>query len=415
MSRVLAELLGESESVLKDMIHRLETQSEHPNVDVKLSAEIVNKVAIKIKELGLDPIDTNGPELFNGLQTLVKKHDEFLVKAIGGSDPANIADLLPKIVSTIKKLPINQNCWLLKHSSAKKLLKDTPPKKLMKFMGYRSIDSMLKRENADLLFIGVRLVESQTWLKRFIAGYKTLKSSDFETRKIKIIVLTEDKWSKPAKDFIGNKHHNIAHLKEMGVIGILPLPINRLQGISIVILPLLIHYVNEIRLYSAYFKMQQVKPNFASILIDSLLNDSKTGLMIGGEQVHWRAMQKHFGRSDSSTHPQVFEPHLQPEDLSWKSAEEVIYKLEPALKFWEGLDFVAALRAGVPVPLGLMDNAVSNCNNLAYGKHSIQNFQNSLRTEIFVRYLGQKPLEEQIIRQLDESVPDSELVFAEGF
>ncbi len=410
MSRMLSELLAAQEPSFTNMLQRLESESGHPDIDVRLSADIAKNVRAKIRQLGLDPADTNGQELYSALQSLVKKHDEFLAKAVGGNDPADITDLIPRLIATAKKLPIIKSSWVLKHSTAKRLLKATPPKKVMKHLGYRSIDSMLKRENIDELYASLRFAESPSWLSRFIASYKNLRPSDFETRDISIIAMPGKRWGKLSQDFVYSHHHNVASLKEMGIIAVLPMPIDRLQGISITVLPLLVHYINELRLYSAFFKLQQVKPHFATILINTLTRDPNDTASIAGQPVHWRVIQRHFGKLDKSRHPEVFEPHVQPDDLTWKSAEDVLYNLEPALKFWEDLDYIAIMHEGRPVSFGLRDNAVSYCNGLPYGQQSIQNFQDALSSEIFVRYLGQESIEEQVIKQLDSGIADPKLM-----
>ena len=68
-----------------------------------------------------------------------------------------------------------------------------------------------------------------------------------------------------AEEFVRKKRHNITHLKELGVILMLPTSLEKLPGITITAMPLLFHYINEIRLYSAFFKLQQVKPNFGKM------------------------------------------------------------------------------------------------------------------------------------------------------
>ncbi len=406
MSRVLSEFLGASEPMFTNLLKRLETESGHPNTDVRLIADISKNTYRKIRELGLDPNDTNGLELYHALQDLMKKHDEFIVKAIGGSDALDTKDLIPRIVKRAKTLPVPKTCWAIKHSSAKRLLKSMPPKKVMKLLGYRSIDSMLKREKIDEIYAAIRFVESSSWLNRFINTYKKLKPTDFETRKIAIIEMPAKRWAVSAEDFIYNKHHNVVALKEMGIVAVLPLSLDKLRGSSLTTLLLIVHYINEIRLYSAYFKLQQVKPNFANTLANTLIKDPKHMFTIAGQPLHWRAIQQHYGKESKAKHPEIFEPHVQPEDLEWKSAGEVLYKIEPALKFWEGLDYSALISNRGIVPLGLMDNAVNFCNELEYGNHSVGYFQSNLWNELLARYLGEKELEEQFIKQLDNEVSE---------
>lgn len=53
------------------------------------------------------------------------------------------------------------------------MLKLTPPRKVMRQLGYRSIDSMLKRESIYELYVAMRFVESQEWLQAFTKNTNT--------------------------------------------------------------------------------------------------------------------------------------------------------------------------------------------------------------------------------------------------
>ena len=385
-------------------LNRLEIASGSPDVDVRLTADIATKVRQKTKELGLDPNDTTGKELYHGLQALVKKHDEFLCAALGGSDPQDVNDLLPRIIEKVKRLPQTERCWALKPSVAKKLLKETPPKKVMKQLGYRSIESMLKRESIDELFGAIRFLESSNWVEHFIGTFRRLRPGDFETSPIRIVQLSTERWGHAPEQFATQSHGNIAYVRELGAVVVLPLPVDRMRGVCITMLPLLLYAVNEIRIFSAYFKLQQVKPDFAKLVVTTLLNQPEPAFELAGQQLHWRVIQRYYGSQPARKHPQVFEPHVQPEDLQWRQAEALLYRIEPALKFWENLDYVGALDADKAVSFNLLDNAVSYCNDLPFAQRFNHYFRESLWSELFGRYIGQKSLENQLLEQLDEAI-----------
>ena len=246
----------------------------------------------------------------------------------------------------------------------------------------------------------------------FIKSYKHLSSSDFEKRDIEIIMLDAKRWGNMTRAFVEEKHHNITHLKELGVIYILPLPLSKMQGITITTLALLIHYINEIRLYSAYFKFQQVQPNFGHIVTDTLISDPAHHAVMAGTHIHWRVLQRYYSRLKDGQHPEMFEPHVQSEDLHWRKAEEVLYRIEPALKFWEDMDYVGQMYDGQPVSFSLMDNVLSYCNSLEYDSRITFHFQGSLWNELMARYLGQENLQRQVLKQLDNDMLEPELLLA---
>lgn len=386
-------------------LQQLEAVSGNPAVDIRLTAEIVGKVRLKTQELGLDPDDTTGKELYYAMLSLIEKQDLHLVKQIGGSDPEDIAGLMPLIKKAWQKVDTPKSCWVLKHSVAKQMLKKTPPKAVMKHLGYRSIDSMLKRESIGELYGALRFAEDPKWLNSFNEQYKKLKPTDFETRTIEVITMPADRWSDLAAPFIHKKRHNITHLKELGVILMLPIkPDAGLRGITIFTLPLLFHYLNEIRLYSAFFKLQQVKPHFGTIIAQTLIAEPPAAAVLAGQHIHWRVIQRYFGKLETEKHPEIFEPHVQPEDLHWRRAESLLYEVDPELRFWQDIDYVGAMHDGRPVPFNLLDVAASYVNQSHYEDRAIYHFRESLWNEVFVRYMGQQVLEEQVLSQLDNSM-----------
>lgn len=407
MSKVLSQLLHAEEPAFSMALTQLERTSGHHSVDVRLIADITTRIRQKIRECGLDPNDTTDKELYHALQGIVKLHDQYLAKAIGTESTATLDTQLSAIARALKKLPIPKSCWVIKHSAAKKLLKALPPKKIMEVLHYQSVDSMLKRENIAEIFTAVRFMETDAWQRRLVKSYKKLRPSDFEIRDIEIIFLDRGKWGSAADSFCRIQRHNITHLKELGVVMILPLPVDRLRGVVITVMPLAIHYINEIRSYSSFFKLQQVLPTFSEVIIRTILDDPKSSVNVSGQDLHWRILQRHFADKKAGDHPELFEPHVQLEDLSWRKAEDILYTFEPALKFWEDLDYVATT-SDTPVSLSLMDNAVSYCNGLEYGEHSIGHFRESLWNEIYMRYLGQESIESLVISQLNDQITSVE-------
>lgn len=405
MSKMLSDLLGATEPMFSLALKQLENDSGNPSADVRLTAEIMGKIRLKTQELGLDPDDTTGKELYYGLLNLIEEQDKHLVKQIGGTDPNDAVALMPLMKKAWEAVDTPKSCWVLKHSVAKAMLKKTPPKAIMKHLGYRSIDSMLKRENLGEIYGALRFAEDPKWLNAFDETYKKLKPSDFETRDIEIVEMPLERWGDMSGAFIHKKKHNITHLKELGVILMLPVgPDTHLKGITIFALPLLFHYLCEIRLYSAFFKFKQMQPKFGEIVANTLIADTPQAAVMAGQTIHWRVIQRYFGRLENEYHPEIFEPHVQPEDLHWRRAEDLLYEVDPELGFWRDLDYVGVMHAGRPVTLNLLDIAASYVNDMPYHDRAIYHFRESLWNEVFVRYMGQKNLEQQVLQQLDNSL-----------
>lgn len=410
MSRIISELLAANEPSFSMAIQQLEKVSGKPGVDVRLTAEIIGQVIQKTNDLGLDSKDTTGNELYAALLNKFKSDDAHFASIIGGTDSENVAEMMPLLKKVAEQIEIPKNCWVLKKSVAKDFLKRTPPPNIMKLLGYKSVDSLIKNENIFEIYGALRFAEGPEWLNNFDKQYLTIKPSDFEQRKIQIIQMPRDRWLAISNDFVHKKRHNITHLKELGAIIMLPIEAEKMPGITLTVMLLLFHYINEIRLYSSFFKLQQVKPDFANIIIETLIADPPAAAIMSGQNIHWRVIQRYFGKLEDEYHPEIFEPHVQPEDLHWRKAENILYEIDSEMSWWRGLDYVAVMHQDRPVTFNLMDVALSYCNNTDYTKRAVFHFRESLWNELFMRYMGEKTLEKQVLQQLNNSMIAPELI-----
>lgn len=405
MSKLLRDLLAAQEPLFTQSLRELEYLTGRKGVDVKLTAEILEKTHAAIRSLGLDSADTTDKELFHALNHRVAEHNENLASSLGTSNNAKVRDLIPKLVEAAQNIKTPRRCWVLKKSVAKNLLREMPPKKMMKHLGYRSIESMFKNENFGELYSALRFSEGGKWLNEYNELFKKrVKATDFENRNIEIIVMDHDKWVDITEDFVKKKKHNITHTKELGTIIVVPMKHTHMRGLPLKTLPLLLHYTNEIRLYSAFFKLKSTLPNFGEIISETLIADTGTGATISNFHIHWRVIQRYFGKLGEQP-PEVFQPHVQPEDLHWRKAAELLYELSPELKFWEDLDYVGRVNNDAhPVAFNLFDVAFAYSNHETFESRYFYHMRESLWNEIFMRYMGEPTLKNQILEQLDNDM-----------
>jgi hypothetical protein len=404
VGQILRDLLDAEQPLFGLSLTQLEKASGHHGTDARLVGEMSEKMRRGIEAVGLDPSDTTGRELYSAQLAKIKADNDRVTKLIGGTDPDNVRQMVPLMVKAVENMDINREAWVLKRSVAKKLLKSMPPKQLMEHLGYRSVDSLLKNEPIDEIYTAIRFSEGPEWLNEYDELFKTITPSDFETRPISIVVMDHDKYVDLATHFVEKKLHNVTHTKEMGIIVVVPMHTDRMKGITLKTLPLLFHYLNEIRLYSAFFKLKQVKKNFGEIVVNTLIADLGTASSMAGQYVHWRVIQRYFGKLKDQDHPEAFEPHVQPEDLHWRRAEEMLAKLDPEMGFWQDMDYVGKMYDDKPITFNLMDVSLSYSNNESYETRLYYHFRESLWNEIFMRYMGHKNLEDQILNQLDNDM-----------
>jgi hypothetical protein len=401
----IGRFLQAKEPLFDHALHQLELLSHQKGVDIKLAAEIAETAAHRIKKLGLGQ-DATGAEIYAALIKRVGEHDDHLARAIGGTDPSNLTEMIPLIVKAAEAAPLPKDGWFLKHDKAKEMLRRMPPMAIMDRLGHHLVSRLLEEEDIYEIFLALRFVETPEFLNDFDRLYLDLTAADFEPRRIKVVQFSANKWGDVAEHFIQKKRHNITHSKEMGAIAVMPMRETHMTGVTLKVMPLLFHYFNEIRLYSSFFKLMQSKENFGAIVSDTLIADPAHVKITDGANIHWRVIQRYFGKLTNETHPEIFEPHLQPEDLHWRRAEEVLYDIDPELKFWEDLDFVAVLKGHAydVVTFNLMDISLGYSNGISYPERYLYHFREALWNEVFARYMGEKVLEEQLLEKLNNAI-----------
>lgn len=412
MSKLLRNLLAAQEPLFTQSLRELEWLTGRKGVDVKLTAEIIERTHAAIRSLGLDSNDTTDKELYHALEHRVKEHNQNLAKSLGSSDDAAVKAIVPRLVEVVEQTDIPRTCWVLKKSVAKDLLREMPPKAMMKHLGYRSLESMFKSENFAEIYTALRFSEGGEWLNQYNELFqKRVQPSDFETRQIELIIMDHDKWVDLTTEFVKKKKHNITHTKELGTIVVVPMQQTHMRGLSLKSLPLMIHYINEIRLYSSFFKLKSTAGNFGQTISQTLIADTGTGASISNFHIHWRVIQRYFGKLGGEP-PEVFQPHVQPEDLHWRRAAEVLYTISPELKFWEDLEYVGRFDTDThPVALNLYDVSFAYSNHESFETRYFYHMRESLWNEIFMRYMGEPELKRQILQQLDnDMIKPEELV-----
>jgi hypothetical protein len=194
MSRRIAQFVSESERTITHLIKELEAKNGYPSHDARHWAENAQKTRLKMIDLGLDPNDTTPQELYHALIAKFdqdrRRFEQFFDVTQAGFDQMSTTAV--KLVLTNLDLPEQ---WALKSKIAKQALKNNPPKKLIKHLGYRSLDSMLKRENIFELFIATQALESKSWHKDLSKYISSLDQTDYEMRPVKLVALNEEKWS----------------------------------------------------------------------------------------------------------------------------------------------------------------------------------------------------------------------------
>lgn len=402
MTRILAELLGAAPAAFRDGLHQLERASGHESTDVRLSADVVQVAQRKLRELGLDGHDTTARELYAALAARFAADEKRLFEKL--RHKYGEADDIEIVVSELRTVPIPKSCFALKSAAAKRLLRKVPPKKVMKQLGYRSLDSMLKHESVAHIYAACQLAESATWHKQFHEQYRHLSSSDFELRNMHISTPTAQRWQQLAQSVVAHKKHNVLSFKELGEVVLLPLPAQKPPAAALTSLLLALQAMNEIRAAATYLKLCQVKPDFGATVQTVVRDEPKLAANIFETPVSWQIIQRYYGRFANRFKAEIFEPHVQAEDLTWHSIEKVLAYIDERLDFWRHTAHLGLLHDHQPVSFNVIDVAVNYCNQLPFEKRVLQYYRQSLWHELVIRYLKHDNVEQSVVSGLQSDL-----------
>lgn len=194
MSKVIAQLLNEPERLVSRALAKVETKNSYPDHDVRLIAENIQKIRAKITELGMDPDDTTGPELYHALIAKFQKDSLALEESLNMRAAGfNLKSV--KAAALIKAVVELPDQWALKTTPTKNSLRAQPPKQLMKHLNYRSVESLLKRENLAEVVLAAAYTESAGWRKNWARQVSQQDSTAFELRPLNLASLIYERWA----------------------------------------------------------------------------------------------------------------------------------------------------------------------------------------------------------------------------
>ena len=410
MTRFLSESLQAPEPFFRQGLRRLEAANGNPNTDIRFSTEILHATQAKLKQLGLDPRDTTAEELYHALQQRIKADDARLTRTLRTRAATHVsaeADVVAGMIHVLKELPDSKRCFALKPSSLKTIIKQLPPKKAMKRLGYRSLDSFLKHETPVSVLAAAWLSEGTQWRQRLLERYKHLGPGDFEDRSIIMARPDSARWHELAESTVSQARHNILSFRELGALVFLPLPDDAPGGSTTASLALALHELNEIRASSTFLKLCQVRPDFGDLVQTVAADEPKLNSQMLDQPVPWHLVQRYYAQlTDRGQGDAAFEPHLRLDDMVWHPIEQTLSAIEPSFDFWRESGHLGLLHDRQPVSLNVVDAALNYCNQLPFERRMVNYFQRSLWHELLLRYLRHDSVEQTVTSQLEPQLAE---------
>jgi hypothetical protein len=397
MSNRLAELLREPQEAVDSIIQHLESLSGYESQDIRLLNQADLAVRAKTNQLGLDGNDSTAHEIYHSLLAKLANDSDSLSKSLD-LNSRSIADSAEGIVQLATTAIGNKEVWSLKQSRAKALLKSHPPKALMKALGYRSIDSMLKHENTAALYAALHLHMSHSWLDSFRHDHSKLKTLDFENRKLEIISPSNAKWQTMAQSPSG-----VTGVPQLGSVVVWPTSLLQ-HGNQLAVLVLTLKACESVSLSSLIARAQQVQSDFGDRLVSVWKNDLPHIAQVANQPLQWRTLLNFFASLPEHLHPEVLEPHILASNLHSISVEDSLAQIHPLLSWWKGNQFLLGGSERERVSFNIADVALSQLKGSAYKTRSVANARMALWDELISRYFQYPGVLQKIEAELEDNL-----------
>jgi len=404
----IAQLLRTPEEVISNLFNEMEKLTGKTGMAEKIYKENEEVVSRKLKELGIDQEKADAQYVEAEILKMAYKADETFFDFLGKPDFSKQSGC-DQMIGVLKNTANVKKGFFIKEEKLRSFLFLNPPKNILATLGYENVGAMLEKEDLYEIFAALRFVENERWLNEFFfRPYNDLTPDNFEEKDVQIRVLSE-KWGEIGAKFVGKKLHNISHLKEVGLVFIIPVKKENQVGQSLETFSLLLHYLHEINFYCRLFRKYAKQPNFGANLV-KLVSGEVSVSSLPTESVTWRVIQRYLGKNDPQD-PRLFEPHVNPETVHWLKAEKEMDDLavkNPQLKldFWRGVDdfvgdvFPAGRRGDELVSFDLLDNLISLTHG-GIGKY-LYHQQEALWNKIFIEFMGEEKLELLLIENIDK-------------
>jgi len=401
MAQILTELLGVDERKFKEYINRLEHVCMRPGVDIRLGAEVITRTRQKIRELDLDVDDTTSKELYFALRHRLVRDEKLLAKKLSlGADSKENELNLAKLANAAQKLSSREYALSLTAVGVKRILEAVPPKRTLKLLKYRSLQSVLKRHDSRLLYVLACAVENESWHSQIQARVRRLNAKDMQWQKMTCLVMPKQ-WYEKSLKFLAQKGAVLTQ-DELGVVCVLPIADVTKEGTAMLLLSMMLQAATTVATKSLPYKQQALYQGFESVIPKIATGEYPELTSIHGLTPSWHMVYQLLGQRYLSL--QNEDAELEVFDLFWESTEMKLASLVSDMDFWIDSHFLGVVGKSSVVSMHMLDVAVGLVAPEVYGTQTHNHLSSSLWNELQVRYLKEDVLLRSLSNQLSNTM-----------
>ena len=409
----LHDILHINESILENLEKDMKEVLGGEGILNAVTKDLHNNIEKRLEILGLAQ-DCSAEDLVHALTAHIGSDEERLYEYAGGGredfqNTEKARNLFQKVSNMSFDILSEKEGYFLKKQKAEEILRKYPPEGTIKYLGYKDVDELIKKEDIGEVMSALRFTESDEWMhKAFDAAYSEFTAEDFEYRQIELRMLGPQ-WTEIGRKYVNKKHHNVSHLKEFGIIFLNPIN-QHLPGALFRDFALFFHYFHEVVFYSKLFEKNFNLSNFAEIFKALLRGDVPEKNNV--EKGEWLIVQRYLWKENPKD-PRLFLPRINPEALHWHKGEQDLVAFSKKhdklfFDFWDNTDWVAGyftnkVGKDILISFDLEDNAmnyVSASHNV--GEYIRYHQQEALWNELFLRYVGAERRDKLLIENFNK-------------
>lgn len=396
----IAKLLGTSKEKLERLSDEMGEFTGKKDIPGQFLEKIRSGRSQALAELGLNE-NSSRKEILVALANRVALLEGEAKKVLGEpmmQDHAYIQKLFSRAVEIAKP----KKGFFLKEERAKELFRLNPPRNILAQLKYASAEELLEKEDLFEVFSALRFLEDRKWQNEtFFAPFLQLTPADFEERPIVMRVLDPRKWGSEALNFTKKKFHNTTHLKELGVVIIIP--VEYTEGALTRMFSMMFHYLNEVAFYARYFRLiADDSGSFAGKFVSALRGDVRDSAPDLENIVSWVIMQRYLAKENPHD-PRLSIPHVSPEALHWGRAADNLAALaedapgsfgsaQGGLSFWKDKTYLCGFFSGEFTSFNFEDNVFSLAANpseaFGEGGQYTYHVREALWNRFFIEWFG---------------------------
>jgi len=406
MNKLYKLLRMSNDSILRDLDEKMSVISGKRGVIQQIEEENHSRVQKMLKKFEINTGNPSSHKVYSTLLDHLRSNEVLLREFLNGGTENEFSNF-PELLSRGYELMKPRKLWVLKKEKFREILESNPPPNILKKFDYTSGQELFKKEKLEEIASSLRFMESKEWMhETFDKAYAGLTPDDFEERDAEAVLLS-GKWLDAALEFVKKKHHNLSHLKELGIVFIIPIKIEE-PGELMRVFMLYLHYLYEVQFYSDLFRGIANKSDFSKNLISLLRGDilDEAPAPQSSNSFNWLIVQRYLAKEDE-WEKRLFMPHLNPEAIHWRKAEEALARiggkdLSTTLSVWIDLDWVGGY---FPNDVGeelisfdLIDTVMSLVDK-KYTVKYLYHQQEALWNKLFEGYMGDGDKLEKLITE----------------